>query len=75
MIQEGRKPGRLRRPFVIGGGLIGAAVCLWYLYRSGSGTVLMPDPIWLRFVNVALIMFCAIYLANLLRRLLERGRK
>jgi len=35
----------------------------------------IPQPVWTRFVNVALLMFSAIYLANLLRRLIERFMK
>jgi hypothetical protein len=61
----------LRRPFVIAGAVAGALLSGWYLYDNfGRGTV-VPDPVWTRFVNIALIMFVSIYLANLLRRVVE----
>ena len=63
----------LKRPFIAGGGMTGVAASAWYLYRTLHLPV--PDPIWSRFVNVALIMFAAIYLANLLRRLVDLAMK
>jgi len=73
-MMERKSRGRLQRPFVVAGAVIGAALSVYYLYRSAAVSV-VPDPIWLRFVNVALIMFCSIYVANFLRRLVEKGRK
>jgi hypothetical protein len=67
----------LKLPFIAGGVITGATVSAWYLYRTPHLPV--PDPIWSRFVNVSLILFSAIYVANLLRRLIElvirRGRE
>ena len=60
-----------RRPFVRAGAAVGALLSLWYLYNNFGRVLLVPDPIWARFVNVALIMFSSIYLANLLRHLVE----
>jgi hypothetical protein len=68
---EQKKISPLRRPFVIAGALVGVLLCLWYLLGNFGRTTLVPDPIWARFVNVALIMFSSIYLANVLRRLVE----
>ncbi|MBI1919459.1 MAG: hypothetical protein HYS23_00100 [Geobacter sp.] len=68
---------RLKRLFVVAGAAVGAVLSGWYLFRNiapGSAKAI-PDPIWARFVNVALIMFSAIYLMNLLRRFIERGIK
>lgn len=56
------------------GALVGAFLSGWYLYRSFGGPTIGTDPVWTRFVNVALIMFVSIYLFNLLRRLAERLR-
>ncbi len=63
----------LKLPFVIGGVVVGAVASAWYIYRNVARQTLgyVPDPIWTRFVNVALIMFVAIYVANLLRRVVE----
>ena len=63
----------LKRPFIAVGGITGVLASARYLYRTQHLPV--PDPIWTRFVNVALIMFAAIYLANLLRRLVELVKK
>lgn len=62
---------KLRRPFVIAGAVVGALLCGWYLYVSSGRQSPVPDPVWTRFVNVALIMFVSIYAANLLRRVAE----
>jgi hypothetical protein len=61
----------LKRPFLIGGTATGLCVSVWYLYRSVAGLTHPPDPIWTRLVNVALIMFVPVYIANLLRRVVE----
>jgi len=64
----------LKGPFLIGGALAGALVSGWYLYRNLAPRGLSsnpPDPVWTRCVNVALILFSAIYIANLLRRVVE----
>lgn len=66
---------KLRRPFVIGGGIMGALLCGWYLYSNAGRQAPVPDPIWARFVNIALIMFVSIYAANLLRRVVEFFQK
>jgi hypothetical protein len=66
-----KKVSRLRRPFVIAGAAVGAVLTGWYFYNNFGRAVLVPDPIWTRFVNVALIMFSSIYVANLLRHLVE----
>jgi hypothetical protein len=66
---------QLRRPFVVAGAIAGVLLSGWYLYRNIAGGRAVPDPIWTRFVNVALIMFSAIYLMNLLRRLIEKLTK
>lgn len=63
----------LRRPFIVVGAVVGAALSGWYVHYEARAAV--PHPVWTRFVNVALIMFAAIYLANLLRRLVERVGK
>lgn len=71
-VQEKQKRvSKLRRPFVIAGALVGVFLSGWYLYNSFTRTGLVADPIWTRFVNVALIMFVSIYLANLVRRVVE----
>lgn len=62
---------RLRRPFVSAGASVGAALTIWYLYNNFGRVLQVPDPVWTRFVNIALIMFASIYLANLLRHLVE----
>lgn len=62
---------RLRRPFVIAGALVGASLSGWYLYNNFGRLNPVPDPVWTRFVNVALLMFLSIYVANLLRHLVE----
>jgi len=62
---------RLRRPFVRAGAAAGVALSVWYLYDNFGRATLVPDPVWTRFVNIALIMFSSIYLANLLRHLVE----
>lgn len=62
---------------MVAGAIAGALLSGWYLYRNiAQGLVrAMPDPIWTRFVNVVLIMFSAIYLANLIRRFIEMAMK
>ena len=69
--EQQKKKSKLRRPFVRAGAAVGAALTVWYLYNNFGRVLLVPDPIWTRFVNVALIMFSSIYLANLLRHLVE----
>jgi hypothetical protein len=71
MEQPKKKISKLRRPFVIAGAAVGAALCGWYLFNNFGRVNPVPDPIWARFVNIALLMFSSIYVANLLRRLLE----
>lgn len=66
---------RLKRPFVVAGVVLGAVLSGWYLYRNLAPGVSVPDPIWTRFVNVALILFSAIYLMNLLRCFVEKAIK
>jgi len=68
---------QLKKPFIAAGGVAGAVVSAWYLYRNQlhgkvPGSRAIPDPVWAQFVNVVLILFVAIYLANLLRRIVER---
>jgi len=71
-LEHQEKPvSKLRRPFVIGGAVIGVLLCAWYLYNNFGRVSLIADPIWTRFVNVALLMFLPIWVANLLRRVLE----
>jgi len=67
----------LRRPFVGAGAALGAALSVWYLYSNFGRVTQVPDPVWTRFVNIALLMFVSIYAANLLRHLVEllSGRK
>lgn len=67
----------LRRPFVIAGALVGVVLSVWYLADNFGRASVVPDPIWARFVNVALLLFLSIYLFNLLRHLVElvTGRK
>ncbi|MBJ6799357.1 hypothetical protein [Geomonas propionica] len=73
---EQKQVSKLRRPFVVAGAVVGASLSGWYLYHNfGRSGVAAADPIWTRFVNVALIMFVSIYLANLLRRGVESFRK
>lgn len=71
MEQKQKKISKLRRPFVIAGAIIGALLSGWYLYNNFGRTTPVPDPIWAKFVNVSLLMFCSIYVANLLRNLME----
>ena len=71
MEQQQKQISRLRRPFVIAGAVAGAILSAWYLYNNFGRVNPVPDPIWTRFVNVALLLFVPIYLANLLRRLVE----
>lgn len=67
-----KKPvSKLRRPFVIAGAVVGALLSGWYLYDNFGRVTLVPDPVWARFVNIAVLMFTSIYLANLLRHLVE----
>jgi len=73
-MQPANKVSPLRRPFVAAGAVTGVVLSGYYLYRNAARATLVPDPVWTRFVNVALIVFCSIYLANLLRRLVERLR-
>ncbi len=54
------------------GAIVGAVGSGFYLYHSAARATVGGDPVWTRFVNVALIMFVSIYLANLLRRGVER---
>jgi hypothetical protein len=64
----------LKKPFLVGGAIVGLVISGSYLYRSlahQGEAGFIPDPIWTRFVNVVLVMFVAIYIANLLRRLVE----
>lgn len=75
MQQQEKQISKLRRPFVITGALIGAVLSGWYLYNNFGRATLAADPIWARFVNVALIMFVSIYVANLVRRVVERFTK
>jgi hypothetical protein len=65
----------LKMPFIAAGCTTGVLLAAWYLRRNLALPV--PDAVWTRFVNVSLILFAAIYLANLLRRLVEgmRGRR
>ncbi|WP_136513666.1 hypothetical protein [Geomonas edaphica] len=72
MQQKEKTVSKLRRPFVAGGAIVGAVASGFYLYHSAARATVVADPIWTRFVNVALIMFVSIYLANLLRRGVER---
>lgn len=71
MEQREKKISRLRRPFVVAGAIIGVILSGWYLYNSFGIISPVPDPIWLKFVKVSLIMFSSIYLANLLRNVVE----
>jgi hypothetical protein len=71
MEAQEKKISKLRRPFVRAGAAVGAALTGWYLFNNFGRATLVPDPIWARFVNIALIMFSSIYLANLLRLLVE----
>ncbi len=71
---KSRVPTRLQRPFIIAGVLVGAAASGRYVYYT-MVRASIPQPVWTRFVNVALLMFSSIYLANLLRRLIERVMK
>ena len=68
---------RLKMPFLVTGGVVGAVGSAWYLYSNQlhgkvPGSRPIPDPVWVQVVNVALILFVAIYLANLVRRIVER---
>ena len=71
MEAQGKKISKLRRPFVCTGAAVGATLTAWYFYDNFGRQSLAPDPVWTRCVNVALIMFSSIYLANLLRHLVE----
>jgi hypothetical protein len=69
--QQQKQISRLRRPFVIAGAVVGAALSGWYLYNNFGRVNPVPDPVWTKFVNIALLLFVPIYLANLVRRLVE----
>jgi len=69
--KQDKQVSKLRRPFVVAGAVTGAALTGWYLYNNFGRVTAVPDPIWARFVNIALLMFSSIYLANLLRHLFE----
>jgi len=69
--KQEKQVSKLRRPFVIAGAVTGAALTIWYLFNNFGRVTAVPDPIWARFVNIALLMFSSIYLANLLRHLVE----
>ena len=71
MEQREKKISKLRRPFVIAGAVVGVVLSGWYLYNNFGRVTVIPDPIWTRFVNIALLMFSSIYVANLLRHLVE----
>jgi hypothetical protein len=71
MQQPEKKISKLRRPFVISGAVVGAVLSGWYLYNNFGRVTPVPDPVWTRFVNIALLMFSSIYVANLLRHLVE----
>lgn len=71
MEKQEKQVSKLRRPFVIAGAVTGAVLTGWYLYNNFGRVAAVPDPIWARFVNIALLMFSSIYLANLLRHLVE----
>lgn len=71
MERQKKRRSKLQRPFVIAGAIIGAALSGWYLAANFGRPTAVPDPIWVRFVNVALLMFSSIYLANLVRRLVD----
>ncbi|MCM0081923.1 hypothetical protein L4X63_10005 [Geomonas sp. Red32] len=75
--QPKKQISKLRRPFVAAGAVAGAGISVWYLVANFGISTIVPDPIWLKFVKVALIMFCSIYLANLLRNVVEKviGKK
>lgn len=66
-----KKLSKLRRLFVGAGAAVGVLLTGWYLIDNFGRAVTIPDPVWARFVNIALIMFSSIYLANLLRLLVE----
>jgi hypothetical protein len=73
-------PSPLKRPFLAGGIVAGIVVSVRYLYRNHRlgmfpADRLVPDPVWTQFVNVALVMFVAVYLANLLRRIVEMVKR
>lgn len=71
MQPRGKGISKLRRPFVVAGAIVGATASGWYLYNNFGRQTALPDPVWTRFVNVALVMFISIYAANLLRRVVE----
>ena len=75
MPPSAQKPSPLRRPFVLTGAVIGALLSLWYLGSNFGRVTPVPDPVWAKFVNVALLLFSSIYLANLLRHLVELVRR
>lgn len=64
---------RLRRLFTAAGAALGILVTALYQWRAATRPV--PDPVWVRFVNTALILFTCIYFANLLRRGCTAARK
>ncbi len=70
--QPKKQISKLRRPFVAAGAVAGAGISAWYLAANFGIRTIVPDPVWLKCVKVALIIFCSIYLANLLRNLVER---
>ena len=69
--QQPKPVSKLRRPFVIAGAAVGVLLCGWYLYNNFGRATTVPAPVWTRFVNIALLMFLPIYVANLLRRVVE----
>ncbi|GFO55910.1 hypothetical protein GMSM_29170 [Geomonas sp. Red276] len=70
--QPKKQISKLRRPFVAAGAVVGVGISAWYLATNFGIPTVIPDPVWLKFVKVALIIFCSIYLANLLRNAVEK---
>lgn len=74
-----RENSRLKRPFIAVGAGSGLLISGWYLYCDSRGTTLfgaakVAEPLWKLAMNVFLITFAAVYVANLLRRYLEMLR-
>ncbi|AJE03746.1 hypothetical protein [Geobacter pickeringii] len=71
-----KEESRLKFPFLVAGAAIGALAGVWYLVCSSRGLTLLgaaaiPEPLWRRLVNGALMVFAAVYGANIVRRLVE----
>lgn len=75
-----KEESRLKLPFLAAGAVVGVLAGGWYLTCSFRGLTLLgaaaiPEPLWRRLLNGALMVFAAVYGANTVRRLVEFATK